>query len=517
MVTMKEKYEIILQHFREGKSVHQISKDLGLHRKTVTRYIERHHQMQQKKSSKPDSEPLDLASLNQKPVYDSRKRGKRRLTEKIRFRIDELLKLNSERRSQGLHKQQLKKCDIYELLIQEGRSIGYTSVCNYIRMMDQKTSEAFIRQHYSPCSQCEFDWGEVKLTISGESRRVQLAVFTSAYSNYRFSGLFWRQDTQSFQQSHVDFFAHCGGVFHQMVYDNMRVAISSFTGKTEKQPTESFLSLAMFYRFSYRFCNVRKGNEKGHVERSVEYVRRKAFSLEVSYDSLEQANSHLLVVCKELNTKTGQGQQQSIFEKYQIEQPLLYPVTGRFDCSQIKRAKVDKYSCIQLGNNHYSVPDHLVGKNVSVRLYADKLDVYYQDRYQCSHVRIAGRGGWKIQLEHYLKTLLTKPGALNGSIALQQADKSLRNLYADYFIHIPVDFIRLVEYLKKSRQTIDHLLEAVETTKQHSPHDVTADKIIIVSQNMLQKGNAPVHNGDIETCASAQLQEISELFNRKNH
>ena len=37
----------------------------------------------------------------------------------------------------------------------------------------------------------------------------------------------------------------------------------------------------MYYQFGFRFCNVRKGNEKGHVERSVEYIRRKAFALEV--------------------------------------------------------------------------------------------------------------------------------------------------------------------------------------------------------------------------------------------
>jgi len=516
MVTMKQKYEIVLQHFRDGKSIRQISVDLGLHRKTVSDYIAKHRQSQSRESMKPGDEPLDLTDLNQRPVYDSRNRGKRRLTEEIQIRIDALLQLNKERRSQGLHKQQLKKRDIYELLVQEGRAIGYTTVCNYIRSRDLSSREAFIRQHYLPASQCEFDWGEVKLSIQGKTRKVQLAVFTSAYSNYRFSRLFWRQDTYSFQQAHVDFFAHCGGVFHQMVYDNMRVAISTFTGKNHKQPTESFLSLAMHYNFSFRFCNTRKGNEKGHVERSVEYVRRKVFSLNISFDNLDKANKHLQDTCTELNTRTGQGQEQSISKKFESEQPLLYPIAGHFDCSQIRQAKVDKYSCIQLDNNHYSVPDHLVGKYVNVRLYADRLDIYYQDKYQGCHGRIAGIGGWKIQLEHYLKTLLTKPGALQGSIALHQADKSLRKLYTDYFTQSPIGFIHLVGYLKKSGQSIEHILEAVERTRKQSPHDVSADKIIIVSQNMLQKGNAPVYHGGIETSAMAQLKEITGLFNQKN-
>jgi len=54
-----------------------------------------------------------------------------------------------------------------------------------------------------------------------------------------------------------------------MVYDNMKVAVKRFVG-TEKEPIEGLLQLSIYYGFRYRFCNVRSGNEEGHVERSVE-------------------------------------------------------------------------------------------------------------------------------------------------------------------------------------------------------------------------------------------------------
>jgi len=83
----------------------------------------------------------------------------------------------------------------------------------------------------------------------------------------------------------------------------MRVAVKRFVGPTEKEATQGLLSMSMYYQFAFRFCNVRKGNEKGHVERSVEYIRRKAFCLVDEFDDLASANSHLLKIVGALNEK----------------------------------------------------------------------------------------------------------------------------------------------------------------------------------------------------------------------
>ncbi len=41
--------------------------------------------------------------------------------------------------------------------------------------------------------------------------------------------------------------------------------------------------------------------EKGHVERSVEYIRRKAFSHRDKFDTLEKAQQYLESTCNRLN------------------------------------------------------------------------------------------------------------------------------------------------------------------------------------------------------------------------
>ena len=93
-----------------------------------------------------------------------------------------------------------------------------------------------------------------------------------------------------------------------MVYDNMRVAVKSFVGG-DKKPTEALMKMSGFYCFEYRFCNVRAGWEKGHVERSVEYVRRKAFCLTDHFGDNILPRRHLNRVCMQVNNSKAVFQQ----------------------------------------------------------------------------------------------------------------------------------------------------------------------------------------------------------------
>ena len=164
-----------------------------------------------------------------------------------------------------------------------------------------------------------------------------------AYSNYRFAKLFHSQQAVCFQDAHVEFFKHLARVPVQVVYDNMRTVVKKFIG-TERELSPITMSIAAFYGFQVRLCNPRKGNEKGHVERSVEVVRRKAFSLHDSFDSIEQANEHLQTKLNKLNQRTRSNKTPSILileEKAVMTTPM-----GDFDASEIMNLKVDKYSTV---------------------------------------------------------------------------------------------------------------------------------------------------------------------------
>lgn len=503
---MSAKQKIILSYFRDGKSQRQISRELQIGRRTVKKYIESYNACKRLQGSSKDAAVLSR-SVVEPPKYDASNRRKRKLTEEIVAKIDDFLQSNDRKRQSGLHKQVMKKIDIHEALLAEGFQIGYTSVCNYISSKTNGSrKEAFIRQRYDPGRVLEFDWGETKLWIGGRMQRLYLAVFTPAYSNYRFSELYERQDTASFQQSHVNFFNHKKGVYGQIVYDNMRVAVRRFVGATEKEPTEALLQLSAYYHFDFRFCNAGKGNEKGHVERSVEYIRRKAFCLRDHFDNLEQANQWLADRCRELNEKHPQYQLMVEEKRYLHNLPA-----APFDCCNVEHCRADKYSTVIVGSNRYSVPDHLVGKMLTVKIYPHYIECFHEKQIVAQHARSLNKHDWIIELDHYLNTLFKKPGALHSSVALERSNECVRNIYSQYFRESPREFIELLIYVQQNNLKADDLQKAINELLKMGCREVTSDKIITLCTRKQVAADALAAD-EISRQSKRQLLELSQLF-----
>lgn len=512
---MSTKQKIILLRYRDGHSERRIARELRINRETVRRYLAEYEKARQKLSEAEKEDEVLIEELVKVPKYDSSNRDSKKFTEEISKEVDRLLQRNEEKRSRGIHKQVMKKIDILEHLQELGYDIGYTSVCHHINKKLTARKEAFIRQVYSPGDVCEFDWGEVKLEIGGQLRTLYMAVFTPAMSNYRYAVLFHRQDTAAFLQAHVLFFEHIGGVFHTMVYDNMRVAIRKFVGPSEKEPTEALLKLSTYYQFHFRFCNVASGNEKGHVERNVEFIRRKAFCKRDRFPTLDGSNVWLLGTCNRLNIRYNRDNQgKRPIDMLEVEKIALYPAQPRFDCGQMEQCKVDKYSVITYATNRYSVPDHLVGKMVDVKVYPENMHCYHENQKICEHERQYSRHGWYINLDHYLYTLNRKPGALAGSQALVSAPEQVKHIFEKYFVHVPKDFVELLIFLKDHDFSFDKVNGAIETLKGTCPHDISLDKIQALC---MQKNITYTHqenpDDQILQQSRAQLEELSLLLN----
>ena len=130
-----------------------------------------------------------------------------------------------------------------------------------------------------------------------------------------------------------------------------------------------------FYRFSYRFCNIRSGWEKGHVERSVEVVRSRAFKPRIKFDSIEEAQLWLSKICNQMNTEAGSLSTINKITALTDDLNALMPYPGEMGCFELIECSVDKLSTIVFKYSHYSVPDRLVGQKVLVKVYSQKLVV----------------------------------------------------------------------------------------------------------------------------------------------
>lgn len=186
MINMDKKEEIIHYYRIEGLSLREISRRVGLNRKTVTRYVREYEDV-----TKQDSEDgIDLC-LAQKPTYPSRKTECTKLTEDVTREIEFWLQENARRRQTGMRKQCLKRQDIHRALIEKGFDISYSSVCKYIQRRkaekSKKPKDVFVKQYYEPGEECEFDWGEIKLRIDGKPVTFTMAVFALCHSEGRWA------------------------------------------------------------------------------------------------------------------------------------------------------------------------------------------------------------------------------------------------------------------------------------------------------------------------------------------
>ena len=512
MIKLIEKQKIIISHFQKGKSQRQIAREMGINRRTITRYVKDY---ETKKTQLADSkgnvnEEELISDIVADPRYDTSSRKKVKLTDEIKDKIKFYLRENETKRAEGKTKQQKKKIDIFEALKEEGFDIGYTTTCNTIRKINKEAKEAYIRQEYALGEVCEFDWGEVKLVINGKKKTLQMSVFTTARGDYRAGDLYYNQKTEAFLDTTTSFFEEIGGVYKEMVYDNARVMVARFVGRTEKEPTEALLKLSIYYGFHFRFTNTYQAHEKGHVERSVEYIRRKIFSKRDEFSSVEEARQYFKRELEKLNSKPRKNAK-SAYEILEEERGYLLPLPPRYDAARITEARVDRYSCITVDGNHYSVPDHLVGKFVFIKIYPDLINCYHSEKKIASHKRRYGRKKWSVDITHYLRTLMLKPGALKRSTAFSQIQPRLKAIYQKYYQGKEKHFIELLEL------TAEHNLLSVEQAitllEKVNPFGVNTEKIRTILERKDDAGSKIIHPSDIETQAKRIVNLYQDMLN----
>ena len=421
MKTMVERNEVLTRYHVKGQSKRQIAGEMHISRHTVDKIVWEYERVCLDADGVCDMKAF-ATLLGSEPKFNTPVRTCPVVTDEIKGIIRKCLEDNRVRRATGMRKLQWTCRSIHTMLLERGFTLSYPSVCNHVRrisatMGTRPQKEVYVRREHDPGQECEFDWGEIPLVIGGRRQMVQMAVFTLLHSNRRSAWLFRRQDTLSLMEAHRNFFEEIQGVPQTMVYDNMKVAVTIRTGRqgrpAVKYPTKAMQRLSLYYKFEERFCNARSGWEKGSVERSVEIVRHAAFVSRQSFETLDAAQNWLDRILLKINSTSGitgisDSQKQ---ERIRADLYCLQPAPQPMGCFEAEEHTPDSYGTINVDYNNYSVPEGLVGSSVLARVYSGHIAIYHQGRRVADHVRLEGKGGWSMQLEHYLGTFLRKPGS----------------------------------------------------------------------------------------------------------
>jgi len=106
-------------------------------------------------------------------------------------------------------------------------------------------------------------------------------------------------------------------------------------------------------------------------------------------------------------SQRNQRRSERLAEELAVMAPLTAAVLQPY---QEVRVKVNRGSMIRLQANLYSVPAHLIGHQVTVRIYEWHLEVYYRQIQVERITRIVGTNKQQINYRHLIDSLLRKPG-----------------------------------------------------------------------------------------------------------
>jgi len=198
----------------------------------------------------------------------------------------------------------------------------------------------------------------------------------------------------------------------------------------------------------------------------VGYIRRTAFSEQTIFQSLEEANRFLAQKVDEINSHPVYHRNQVPREGLVTEQATLGPLpTLEFSNYLTRPAQISKYSMVLFESNYYSVPDEYRGRYLTMKIFPYRLEMVNGDAVIASHTRRFGRGGYSLDVSHYLKTLRRKPGALPHSKVFHQLHDAIQRVYHQHYLYNPKEFLPILSLVRES--SIEGLIAAIEVLEEH--------------------------------------------------
>ena len=361
---------------------------------------------------------------------------------------------------------------IFERLRDEhGYDGGWTLVKDAVRAWRQQHQEVFLPLSHPP-GEAQVDFGFADVWLEGELTKVALFVMTLPYSDAVFMQAFPRECTEAFLEGHKRAFEFFGGVPVRISYDNSKIAVGRITGSRDRAVTRDFLRLKSHYLFDEHFCLVRRPNEKGHVERVLDYARRNFLVPVPRVDCLEKLNVQLAECCQQDLQRQLRGKPASKEELLSEERThfLRTLPTQTFESHRVVSATANSLSLVRFDRNDYSVPTQYGHRPVTVVATVDEVRIIFEDRLIARHKRCWNKQQSLFEPVHYLALLERKPGGFDHARPLEDWELPVcfgilrRRLETEFGGQGTREFIKVLRLLethslKSVKRGVEHGLE----------------------------------------------------------
>ena len=262
----------------------------------------------------------------------------------------------------------LRATRLYQMI----RLRGYAGSVNQLRRVVAELRppqrEAFLRLRTFPGEQAQADWAHFgEVTWGRARRRLSGFVLTLSYSRALWVEFFLDQSLENFLLGHVHAFQDWGGAPRNLQTDNLRSVVLERRGDAIHFHPR-FLELSAHYHFAARPCGPARGNEKGRVERAIQYVRHSFFAAR-PFTTLADFNRQALDWRNQVaHQRAWPGDDsRTVAQVFAEEKPHLLPLPAHpFSCDLTRTVYADKTLCVRFDLNDYSVPPRALGRALTL-------------------------------------------------------------------------------------------------------------------------------------------------------
>lgn len=302
----------------------------------------------------------------------------------------------------------LRATRLFDMIVPRGYDGSVVQLRRYVRSVRPASRhEAFLRLRTLPGEQGQVDWGSFgRLRVGRAQRALSCFVLVLSWSRAVFGRFFLDQTLESFLRGHVLAFEALGGVPRALLYDNLKSVVLERSGDIFRFHPR-LLELAGHYHFAPRPCAPARGNEKGKVERVIQYLRHSFFAAR-RFDSVDDLNAQL----KDWIDRTaharhvpGDADRRLVRDALAEEQSRLLPLPEHaFPCELVRPVASGKTPYVRFDGNDYSIPHSLVRKPLTLIASETSVRIVDGDREVARHRRSYDRGR-AIEDERHIEAL----------------------------------------------------------------------------------------------------------------
>lgn len=370
--------EALKLYLVDGLPMRVIAKKLGMSRNTVRRLVGRG-------ASKPRAPALPRMSLL--TPYEK----------KLKALIEDTPELTAPA--------------VLEKLRADGYRGGVSILREKLRGLRPREKEAFLTLDFKPGEAVQVDWADFGFALPGVPRRVSAFVMALCHSRYLYIEFALSQSLGSLLRCMERGLRFFGGTTHVDIFDNMKTVVLQHNNQGIAF-NRNFLEYASSRGFAVRACNVRRGNEKGRVERPIGFVRSR-FWPGRRFTDLMDLNAQALAWRDDYaNNRVHEvtGKVPALVFEHE-EKAVLRPLpTTPFNTDDVDGQTVTKSFRVRFDKNTYSVPPGLVSQALVVRADDDWVRVKLGEKEVAAHRRSWLTGADFELPEHRELALEMKPG-----------------------------------------------------------------------------------------------------------